>query len=122
MARAQIEIDRTNVKVRDIAIRPGHIEIEIIPKSKDPDKPMRQWKSRGLHLGLWDKELVVHICDLFLHTDNHETAIYESIDVVFDWFKSGVKFEISSAESPHDFDVSKIEFGDPEANRLADSR
>lgn len=121
--RAQIEISRDSVKVRDIAIRPSHVEIEIIPKSKDPDKPMRQWKSRGIHLGLWDYELVRKISGFFGTVQNgHEYAVHEATEAIFDWFKTGVVFEIAAAESPHDFDVSVDKPDLSLVSNLSDSR
>jgi hypothetical protein len=121
--RAQIEISRDNVKVRDIAIRPKHVEIEIVPKSKDPDKPMRQWKARGIHLGLWDYDLVRKISSMFGTVQNgHEYAVHEATEAIFDWLASGVVFEISAAESPHDFDVSVDKSDLHVVSNLADSR
>jgi len=121
--RAQIEISRDSVKIRDIAVRPGHVEMEIVPKAKDPDKPMRQWKSRGIHLGLWDDELVKRISYLFLNVENgHEFAIHTAGLAIFDWFETGVFFEVSAAESPHDFDVSHWDDRRSIVSSLADSR
>jgi len=120
--RAQIEISRDSVKVRDIAIRPGHVEIEIIPKSKDPDKPMRQWKARGIHLGLWDIDLVKKISSIFLPPLGMESAIYEATETIFAWFETGVVFEFAGAESPHDFDVSVDNKMGSTVSSLADSR
>jgi hypothetical protein len=121
--RAQIEVSRGRFKIRDIAVRPGHVEMEIVPKAKDPDKPMRQWKSRGIHLGLWDDELVKRISYLFSNVENgHEFAIHTAGLAIFDWFETGVVFEISAAESPHDFDVS-LDFPAPSTvSSLPDSR
>lgn len=122
MPRAQIEISRDSVKVRDIAIRPRHIEMEIIPKSKDPDKPIRQWKSRGIHLGLWDPDLLKQISELFIRAAGHENAIHWATEEIFSWFDRGVVFEFASAESPHDFDVTLLADKEVAVSNLADSR
>jgi hypothetical protein len=96
--------------------------MEIVPKSKDPDKPIRQWKGRGIHLGLWDPDLLKRISDLFIRSAGHETTTHRATEEIFAWFDRGVVFEFAPAESPHDFDVTLQADKELAAGNLADSR
>lgn len=104
MPISQINISSDNVKVRDIALRTGHVELEVVPKT-DNGSPAKQWKKRGLHFGLWDQELCIDVFELFLDFEP-DTAIKEATERIWGWLgRKDVMIQISDGDSPHDFDV-----------------